>query len=105
MSNTDDLFVSYCMPTSKVSGHILKGYQMVLAISAPGAALDDVSYANLREDGHQTATMFRTFNACYDTIDATYSKLMKDLGVDEDGNLLSDKTKSISLMANCVRVY
>jgi hypothetical protein len=30
---------------------------------------------------------------------------MKGLGADEDGNLLSDKTKSIDLTANCVRVY
>jgi hypothetical protein len=30
---------------------------------------------------------------------------MKNLGADEDGNLLSDKTKSIGLTATCVRVY
>ncbi len=78
--NTDDLFVSYCVPASKASGHTLKGYQMVLAISAPAAALDDELYANLRESGSQTAATFKTFDACHDTIDTTYSKLMKDLG-------------------------
>jgi hypothetical protein len=30
---------------------------------------------------------------------------LKDLGADKDGNLLGDKTKSIGLWANCVRVY
>jgi hypothetical protein len=38
-------------------------------------------------------------------MDAVYSKIMKDLGVDEDGKLLSDKTKSIGVMATCVRAY
>jgi hypothetical protein len=103
--NADDAFTSNCVPATEVSGHTLKGYQMVIAISAPGAPSNDVSYWNLRESGSQTATAFRTFDARHDTIDATYSRFMKDLEVDEDGNLLSDKTKSISLMANCVRVY
>ena len=39
--NHDDAFMSYCVPASKVGGHTLKGYEMVLALSAPGAALDD----------------------------------------------------------------
>lgn len=103
--DADDAFMSYCVPASKVVGHTLRGYQMVFAISAPGAASDDASYANLRESGSRTASVFKTFDACYDTIDITYSKLMKDLGVDEDGNLLSDKAKNIGLTASCVRVY
>ena len=78
---------------------------MVISLSAPDAALDDASYANLRENGSKIATVFETFRACYAAIDAVYSKIPKDLGVDEDGNLLSDKTKSIALMAICVRVY
>jgi hypothetical protein len=66
--------------------------------------------------------VFKTFNACYDAVDAAYSKAMKDLGADENGTLLSDKpslspdsvtkelsdlinTKSINLTATCVRVY
>jgi hypothetical protein len=100
-----DVFVSDCVPASKMSGHSLRGYEMVVALSAPGAALDDNAYANLRENGSQTATVFKTFKACYDNMDTTYSKLMKDLGVNEDGTLLSDKTKSIALTANCVRIY
>ena len=30
---------------------------------------------------------------------------MKDLGADEDGNVLSDNTKIIGLTATCVRIY
>jgi hypothetical protein len=103
--NADDAFTSYCVPAPKVSRHTLKGYQMVITISAPGAPPDDVSYGNLRESGSQTAAVFKTLDACYNTTDTIYSKLMKDLEVDGDGNLLSDKTKSITVMANCVRVY
>ena len=36
--NRDDAFFSYCVPASKVSGHTLKGYEMVFALSPPGAA-------------------------------------------------------------------
>ncbi len=100
-----DAFVSHCVPASKVSGHTLKGYKMVFALTAPGADDDDATYADLRESASQTARIFKTFNACYDAGDAAYSKTMKDLGADEDGNLLSDKTKSISLRATCVRIY
>jgi hypothetical protein len=101
----DDAFTSYCVPASKVSGHTLTGYKMVFALSAPGAAYDDNSYADLRENGSQNTIIFKTFKACYDGMDAAYSKTMKDLGADEDGDLLSDKTKSIDLTATCVRVY
>jgi hypothetical protein len=101
----DDAFMSYCVPASKMSGHTLRGYVMVFALSPPGAADGDDVYTDLRESGSQTATVFKTFKACYDAMDTAYSKIMKDLGVDEDGNLLSDKTKSISLTASCVRVY
>jgi hypothetical protein len=103
--NAGDFFMSNCVPASNVSGHTLKGYEMVITIWAPGAPSDDVSNGNLREIGSQTAAVFKTFDACYDTIDTTYSKITKDLDVDENGNVLSDKTKSIDLMANCVRVY
>jgi hypothetical protein len=78
---------------------------MVFALSAPGAALDDGTYADLRQSGPQTATVFKTFIGCHDAMGTAYSNFIKDLGIDEDGNLLSDKTKSIGLMATCVRVY
>lgn len=101
----DDALDSACVPASKMSGVILRGYKMVLALSAPGATYDDNAYADLRESGSQTAALFKPFKACYGAMDSIYSKLSKDLGVDEDGNLLSDNTKSIRLTAICTRVY
>jgi hypothetical protein len=98
----DDAFTSDCVPASKVSGRALKGYEMVFALSALDGGSD--IYADLRQNG-QIATVFKTFDACYDVMDTAYSKTMKDLGADADGNLLSDKTKSINLTATCVRVY
>lgn len=78
---------------------------MLLALSAPGAIFDDLVYADLRESGSQTTALFKSFEACYGAMDTVYSKLMKDLGVDENGNLLSDNTKGISFTATCVRAY
>ena len=79
---------------------------MVFALTPPDAESDDNIYADLRDRGSQTASVFETFNACYDALDAAYSKAMKDLGADEkNGHLLSDNTKSINLTATCVRVY
>jgi hypothetical protein len=101
----DDAFASYCVPASKAGGHALKGYEMVLALSLPGVGPDDDTYADLREVGSQTAAVFKTFNACYRLVDTAYSKVMKDLGIDENGNLLSDKSKSIGILVTCVRVY
>jgi hypothetical protein len=101
----DDAFDSTCVPASKTGGNLLTGYKMVLALSAPGATYDDNAYADLRESGSKSATLFKTYKACYGAIDSIYSKLIKDLGIDEDGNLLSDNTKSISVTATCVRVY
>lgn len=103
--NTDDIFTSDCVPAPKVIRHALTGYQMVVAITAPDSMSDDASYANLRDSASQVATVFKTFGACSGAINSTYSRLMKNLGVDEDGNLLSDKTKSVGIIANCVRVY
>ena len=104
--NTDENFMSYCVPASKVSGHPLKGYQMTFALSAPDTPSDDIAaYADLRGSASQTVTVFKTFDACFAAMDATYSKTMKGLGADEDGELLSDKTKAIGLTANCVRAY
>ena len=78
---------------------------MVFALTPPDAESDDNIYADLRDRGSQTASVFKTFNACYDAVDAAYSKAMKDLGADENGTLFSDNTKIISLTATCVRVY
>jgi hypothetical protein len=78
---------------------------MIFALTAPEAVNDAHVYADLRDRGSQTATVFKTYDACYSTMDATYSDALKELGADEDGNLLSDKTKSIDLTATCVRVY
>jgi hypothetical protein len=102
--NPDDGFMSDCVPASKVRDHILKGYKMVFALSVPGAG-DDNTYADLRESASPSARLFKTFNTCYDAVDTAYSKTLKDLGADEDGILLSDKTKGINLTATCVRVY
>jgi hypothetical protein len=101
----DDSFGSYCTPASKVSGHVSKGYQMVFTLTVPGADVDDNVYSDLRENGSRTATVFKTFRACDDALNTAYPKTLKDLGADEDGNLLSDKTKSIDLTATCVKVY
>jgi hypothetical protein len=102
----DGGFMSDCVPAPKVTGHTLAGYKTMFALTpAVGADNGDYTYANLRERGAKTARVFETFNACYDAWDAAYSKTLKDLGVDEDGNVLSDKTKIINLTATCVRVY
>ena len=76
---------------------------MVFALTPPKS--DEKIYADLRDRGAQVVSVFKTFNACYDAMDAAYSKAMQDLGADKDGNLLSDKSMSIDLTATCVRVY
>jgi hypothetical protein len=93
----NDKFKTYCVPASKASGRTLKGYKMVFALTAPDAESDGNIYADLRDRGSQTASIFKTFNACYDALDAACSKAMKDLG--------ADNTKIIDLTATCVRVY
>ncbi len=104
--NHGDAFVSACLPAPKMSGQMRRGYEMVFSLVAPGAADDDALYAEWREHGSNDPAVFKTFKECYDASNiATPDKLAPDLGVDEDGNLLSDKTKSIELTANCVRVY
>ena len=78
---------------------------MVFGLTAPGADADHNTYVDLRENGSQSARVFKTFNECYDAMNAAYPKTEKDLGVDEDGTLLSDKTKNIDLTWTCVRFY
>jgi hypothetical protein len=101
----DESFAVYCVPAPKVGGLALKGYKMSFALTPPEAASDDNLYADLRHRRSHTATVFKTFGACYARLDAAYSNTLKELGIDEDGNVLSDKTKSINLTATCVRVY
>jgi hypothetical protein len=101
----DDAFTTYCVPAPPVSGRALKGYKIVFALAPLNADSDDNMYADLRDHGYQAASLFKTFNACSDATDVAYSEASKDLGVDENGTLLSDKTKSIDFTATCVRVY
>jgi hypothetical protein len=103
--NPDDAFTTSCVPASNVSGRAVKGYKMAFALTPLDAESDDNMYADLRDHGSQTASVFKTFDACYGAMDAAYSKASKDLGVDENGTLLSDNTKSIDFTATCVRVY
>lgn len=100
-------FMTYCVPAPKVSGRVLKGYKLIFALTTPeGESSADKVYADLRERGTQAAMVFKTFKACHDAMDAPlYSKMMKDLGANENGELLNDETKSIDLTANCVRIY
>jgi hypothetical protein len=103
--NPDDAFSSYCVPAFKANGHAVKGYKMLFALSAAGADDDDNTYADLRDGSSRSARVFKTFKECWDAMDAAYYKAMNDLGAGKDGNLLSDKMKSINLAATCVRVY
>jgi len=92
-------------PPQKPTGRFVKGYKMSFALNAPGADADDYIYTDLRDNGAKTVRVFKTFNECYSAMDSVYPKTKTDLGVDNDGNLLSDKTMSINISANCVRVY
>ena len=76
---------------------------MVFVLLAPQARwIDDASYAKFRESGSQTATMFNTFGACNDAKGVVYVNVMKDLGIDKDDVLWSDKPVPT---ATCVRAY
>ena len=100
-----DVFMSACLPAPKVNDHIARGYGMVFTLVAPGAADDDALYAEFRQRSANSPAVFKTAKACYNAMEAVYIKIPNDLGVDVDGHVLSDKTKSIELGANCVRVY
>lgn len=100
---TDPTF--YCLPAPKPIKQIIKGYKVVFSLTAPNGFTDDNSYAELKELDKQTATTFKTFDACYNAIDAHLKRALADLGTDGDGYLLSDKTKAIGLMTFCSRVY
>ncbi len=100
-----DTFMSACLPAPKMHGHMARGYGMVFTLVTPRAADDDALYAEFRQHGSKTPTVFRTAKACYKAMDTVYLKIPKYLGVDVDGHVLGDRTKSIELTANCVRVY
>jgi hypothetical protein len=102
---SDDVLTSNCVPAPKVSKHAMTGYKMVLALSGPGADIEDDAYADLRASGSRIPVVFRTFKECYDETKVVYAKIPGDLGVDKDGNLLSDRGKSITMVAICVRTY
>jgi hypothetical protein len=100
-----DAFMSDCVPASKMSGRTLKGYVAVVTLAASAVSDDDAVYANMRDGAAKSATVFGTFKACTDSLDPAYSRIMKDLGIGENGQLLSHKTRSIDLTVTCVRVY
>lgn len=102
-SKTNPTF--YCLPAPKPIKQILKGYKVVFSLTAPNGYTDDNSYAEIKDLDKQTATIFKTFDACYDAIDAPHKRALADLGTDTDGYLLSDKSKAIGLIATCSRVY
>lgn len=92
----NNAFTSYCVPAPKVSGRVVRGYKAIFALTPPGTDSDKNVYADLRISGTQTATVFKTFDACYDALDAAYSKAEKDLDTEKE---------DVNFVANCVRVY
>lgn len=102
---TDGDFTTDCMPAPKPTRRAMKGYKMILTLSPPDPLHADNINEDLRDRGSQVATVFKTFKACYDAGNAAYPRVMKDLGANENGVLLSDKTKYIEVGETCVRVY
>ncbi len=103
--NSDDAFISSCVPAPKVNGRSPKGYVIMFTLIAPGAMEDDALYATLSERNSKTATVFTKFTSCDEAIEPAHAMALTDLGADKNGNLLSDKTISIGLWATCVRIY
>jgi hypothetical protein len=103
--NSDDAFVSSCVPAPKVNGRSPKGYVIMFTLIAPGAMEDDALYATLSERNSKSATVFTKFRSCDEAIEPAHAMALTDLGTDKDGNLLSDKAVSIGLWATCVRIY
>jgi hypothetical protein len=103
--NSNDAFVSSCVPAPKVNGRSPKGYVIMFTLIAPGAMEDDALYATLSERTSKTATIFSKFRSCDEAVEPAHAMALTDLGADKDGNLLSDKTISIGLWATCVRIY
>jgi hypothetical protein len=103
--NSDDAFVSSCVPAPKVNRHSPKGYVIMFTLIAPGAMEDDALYATLSELNSKSATVFTKFSSCDEAIEPAHAMALTDLGADKNGSLLSDRTISIGLWATCVRIY
>jgi hypothetical protein len=103
--NSDDAFVSSCVPSPKANGRLPKGYTIMFTLIAPGAMEDDALYATFSERDSKTATVFTKFTSCSEAIDPARTTMLTDLGADKNGSLLSDKTISLGLWATCVRTY
>jgi hypothetical protein len=103
--NSNDAFVSSCVPAPKMNGRSPKGYVIMFTFIAPGAMADGALYATLSERNSKSATVFAKFTYCDEAIEPAHAMALTDLGADKDGNLLSDKTISIGLWATCVRIY
>jgi hypothetical protein len=102
--NSDDAFVSSCVPAPKVNRRSPKGYLIMFTLIAPGAMEDDALYATLSERNSKSATVFTKFKSCDEAIEHAHA--MADGSRNrQDGNLLSDKTVSIGLWATCVGIY
>ena len=103
--NSNDAFVSSCVPAPKMNGRSPKGYVIMFTFIAPGAMEDDALYVTLSERNSKSATVFTKFRSCDEAIEPALAMALTDLGADKDGSLLSDKTISIRLWATCVRIY
>jgi hypothetical protein len=99
-----DFVTRDCVPAPKATARAVRGYQMVLTLSAPAPISDKVSYENFRESVSGKTTLFKSFKDCENKMDDAYSTVEKYLKVDEDGEFL-DKTNSITGIAYCIRVY
>ena len=103
--DTGDFFMPDCVPAPQIAGRALRGYQMIVAISSPNSGYGQVSYVYSRTSGSKTAALFSTFDLCRRDINNMYANIERDLNVDADGIFLKDKSKSISVTADCVRAY
>jgi hypothetical protein len=88
-------FMADCVPAPNVSGRVTLGYKVIFTLPAAAAGNND-AYMDLRVSGARTATIFKTFDACYNARNAAFTKSAKDLGLDEE---------NVDFMADCVRVY
>lgn len=100
-----ELVSSECMPAPRPGRHVMQGYKIVYVLLAPGASYGHATYAEFRETGSDDARVFKTFRKCYDKAMSVYTKALKDLGVDKDGNVVGNTTKSVEFTGDCVRSY
>ena len=102
----DETFHSECVPAPKPVGRKSTGYKMELNLNAPDAPTpEDSIYAEWRESGSTSPTIYTTFEQCQSAIDSAMPKLRKYLGVDDRYVLNADQTKMITLFADCVHAY